>query len=248
MAQHDSLPRHTPTASPPVDLKMNLKIDLEQAKINEHGQDLAAQIGPPGAASTDPFALAAAWLEEAKKSEINDPNAMALATVDPDGMPNVRMVLLKEIAPANSQDDGRGAFVFYTNYESVKGREIEYAGKAALGFHWKSLRRQIRIRGHVLRVAADQADAYYASRPYVSRLGAWASKQSQPLESRAALAAAVMHAAVRHPISPPRPPHWGGYRVIPDEIEFWANGSFRLHDRWHRIWNGKNWDVSRLNP
>jgi pyridoxamine 5'-phosphate oxidase len=193
-------------------------------------------------AGDDPFALARAWLAEAEATEPNDPNAIALATVDADGMPNVRMVLLKEIEA--------DAFVFYTNYGSAKAREIEAAGKAAFVMHWKSLRRQVRVRGVTSREEGPQADAYYASRSLKSRLGAWASRQSQPLESRAALVAEVARMTARHGLNPPRPAFWGGIRIRPVEIEFWADGDFRLHDRfrWTREGFGEPWIVRRLNP
>ena len=190
----------------------------------------------------DPFALARRWLEEAEKTEANDPNAIALATVDADGLPNVRMVLLKEI-----EDD---AFVFYTNYESVKAAEIEGAGKAAFVMHWKSLRRQVRVRGTVTREDGPKADEYYASRSLKSRLGAWASHKSQPLASRAALVTEVAKVTARHGTDPKRPPFWGGYRIRPNEIEFWADGAFRLHDRfrWQKKSGQREWTVTRLNP
>lgn len=193
-------------------------------------------------AGEDPFAIARRWLAEAEASEVNDPNAIALATVDADGLPNVRMVLLKEI-----EDD---AFVFYTNYESAKAAEIEGAGKAAFVLHWKSLRRQIRVRGVVSREEGPQADAYYASRSLKSRLGAWASKQSQPLSSRTALMAEVAKVTAAQGPSPKRPPFWGGYRIRPVEIEFWADGAFRLHDRfrWRRKNLDEGWEILRLNP
>lgn len=191
-------------------------------------------------AGADPFALARAWLAEAEKSEPNDPNAMALATVDADGLPNTRMVLLKEIED--------GAFVFYTNYQSTKAVEIEQSGKAAFVLHWKSLRRQIRVRGTVSREEGPQADAYYASRGVQSRLGAWASKQSRPLGSRAALIAEVAKITATKGLNPPRPPFWGGYRITPVEIEFWADGAHRLHDRFRWTRSGEGWDVTRLNP
>lgn len=193
-------------------------------------------------AGDDPFAIARAWLAEAEPREPNDPNAIALATVDAKGLPNVRMVLLKEI-----EADG---FVFYTNYESAKAREIAEAGKAAFVLHWKSLRRQVRVRGLTEREDGPQADAYYASRSLKSRLGAWASRQSQPLESRAALLAEVAKATARHGLNPPRPPFWGGIRIRPVEIEFWADGDFRLHDRfrWSRETTAAPWIVRRLNP
>jgi pyridoxamine 5'-phosphate oxidase len=193
-------------------------------------------------AGDDPFALARAWLAEAEASEPNDPNAIALATVDASGMPNVRMVLLKEIED--------GGFVFYTNFESRKAEEIEGAGRAAFVAHWKSLRRQLRARGPVARVEGPQADAYFASRSLQSRLGAWASRQSRPLPSRTALLAEVAKITARFGTSPPRPPFWGGYRLVPLEIEFWADGPFRLHDRfrWSRPDPASAWNVARLNP
>ena len=183
-------------------------------------------------AGDDPFAIARAWLAEAERTEPNDPNAIALATVDAAGLPDCRMVLLKEIEGAGAD----GAFVFYTNYESAKGTEIEATGVAAFVMHWKSLRRQIRVRGLVSRVEAEQADSYYNSRALQARIGAWASRQSRPLESRAALMAEVARQGINHGLSPRRPPHWGGYRIRPVEIEFWADGAFRLHDRfrWSR--------------
>ncbi|MCR8547194.1 pyridoxamine 5'-phosphate oxidase [Salipiger sp. P9] len=193
-------------------------------------------------AGDDPFALARSWLAEAEKSEPNDPNAIALATADADGLPNVRMVLLKEIEDA--------AFVFYTNYGSAKGQEIAATGKAAFVMHWKSLRRQIRVRGPVTREEGPQADAYYASRSLKSRLGAWASEQSRPLASRAALMAEVAKVTATQGPMPKRPPFWGGFRITPVEIEFWADGAFRLHDRfvWRRRNPADDWNITRLNP
>jgi len=193
-------------------------------------------------AGDDPFVIAQSWLDEAEKTEINDPNAIALSTVDPDGLPNVRMVLLKEIEPA--------AFVFYTNYDSAKGREIEASGKAAFVMHWKSLRRQVRVRGLVEREEGPRADAYFASRSLKSRLGAWASQQSRPLSSRAALVAKVAQVTAEHGVAPRRPPFWGGFRITPLEIEFWADGAFRLHDRfrWRRATPRDAWEIQRLNP
>jgi pyridoxamine 5'-phosphate oxidase len=176
------------------------------------------------AQASEPFELFTAWLKDAAAREPNDPEAMALATVDPDGLPNVRMVLLKGAGP-----DG---FVFYTNYESAKGRELLASGKAALCFHWKSLRRQVRVRGPVTQVSVDEADAYYASRPRGSRIGAWASQQSRALESRFALEKAVAAYTARYAIGDiPRPSHWSGFRLAPVEIEFWHDRPFRLHDR-----------------
>lgn len=193
-------------------------------------------------AGDDPFHIARRWMTEAEATEINDPNAIALATVDGQGMPNVRMVLLKDI-----EDDG---FVFYTNYQSRKASEIEGAGKAAFVLHWKSQRRQIRVRGVTEREDGPQADDYYASRSLKSRLGAWASKQSQPLSSREALMAEVAKVTLVHGTNPARPPFWGGIRIRPLEIEFWADGAFRLHDRfrWTRENLSSAWQIQRLNP
>ncbi|MEL0435594.1 pyridoxamine 5'-phosphate oxidase [Phycobacter sp. K97] len=193
-------------------------------------------------AGENPFEIAQSWLSEAEETELNDPNAIALSTVDPDGMPNARMVLLKEIE--------KDAFVFFTNYESAKGREIEQSGKAAFVMHWKSLRRQIRVRGHVTREDGPQADAYFKSRSLKSRLGAWASKQSRPLSGRASLMAEVAKITALKGPDPERPPFWGGFRIVPTEIEFWADGAFRLHDRfvWRRESPQDSWRVERLNP
>jgi len=193
-------------------------------------------------AGDDPFAIARSWLAEATSSEVNDPNAIALSTVDQDGLPNARMVLLKDIEDS--------AFVFYTNYESAKARELDTAGKAAFVMHWKSLRRQIRVRGLVSKEEGPQADAYYESRSLKSRLGAWASQQSRPLSGRKALMAEVAKVTALHGVTPKRPPFWGGYRISPLEIEFWADGAYRLHDRfvWRRSTIGNAWDITRLNP
>lgn len=193
-------------------------------------------------AGDNPFALARDWLAEAEAAEINDPNAIALATVDDSGLPNARMVLLKEIED--------GGFVFYTNYGSAKGQEIAASGKAAFVLHWKSLRRQIRVRGITEREEGPQADEYYASRSLKSRLGAWASDQSRPLSSRSALMAEVAKITATKGPNPPRPPFWGGIRILPLEIEFWADGMFRLHDRfvWRRATIHDAWKIERLNP
>ncbi|MEQ9247186.1 MAG: pyridoxamine 5'-phosphate oxidase [Nitratireductor sp.] len=190
----------------------------------------------------EPFRLFAEWLEDATKSEPNDPNALALATVDPDGMPNVRMVLLKGF-------DERG-FVFYTNFESAKGQEVLSAKKAAMCFHWKSLRRQVRIRGPVEVVSDAEADEYYAARPRGSRIGAWASKQSRPLESRFALEKAVAEYTAKFAIGTiPRPSHWSGFRIVPQTIEFWHDRPFRLHDRVVFTRDEKGgWQTERLYP
>ena len=199
-------------------------------------------------AGDDPFKMAQAWLKEAEASEPNDPNAIALSTVDSEGMPNARMVLLKDI---EAPGDITGAFVFYTNYDSAKGTEIAATGKAAFGMHWKSLHRQIRVRGITEREDGPLADAYYDSRSLKSRLGAWASKQSRPLASRTALMAEVARVTGSHGPVPKRPPHWGGIRILPLEIEFWADGAFRLHDRfrWTRTASDSStWKIMRLNP
>lgn len=190
----------------------------------------------------DPIEIIRAWMRDAEEAEINDPNAIALSTVDADGLPNARMVLLKDV-----EDD---AFVFYTNYESAKAGELDSAGKAAFVMHWKSLRRQVRVRGLVSREDGPQADEYYASRSLKSRLGAWASQQSRPLSSRTALMAEVAKVTATHGTAPKRPPFWGGFRITPVEIELWADGAFRLHDRfvWRRPNPASAWEISRLNP
>ncbi|PRD45695.1 pyridoxamine 5'-phosphate oxidase [Phyllobacterium phragmitis] len=193
--------------------------------------------------ASEPFQLFAEWLSDATKSEPNDPNALALATVDENGMPNVRMVLLK--------DFDESGFVFYTNYESQKGREILASQKAAMCFHWKSLRRQVRIRGPVEQVSDAEADIYYASRPRGSRIGAWASKQSRPLEGRFALEKAVAEYSARYAIGDiPRPSYWSGFRIRPVSIEFWHDRPFRLHDRviFTRAAPEGDWEKARLYP
>ncbi len=191
----------------------------------------------------EPLALFTAWYEDARKAEPNDPEAMALATVDADGLPNVRMVLLKGFDP-------RG-FVFYSNDGSQKGREIAGQAKAALVFHWKSLRRQVRLRGTVEPVSAAEADAYFASRPRSSQIGAWASKQSRPLENRLAFETAIAMQAAKFGVSTvPRPPFWIGYRVVPTVMEFWHDRPFRLHDRieFRRAGPAAAWVKTRLYP
>jgi pyridoxamine 5'-phosphate oxidase len=191
----------------------------------------------------EPLSLFHEWFDEAKLTEPNDPDAMSLATVDRDGMPNVRMVLLKDY-------DGRG-FVFYTNLESQKGSEILQNPKAACCFHWKSLCRQIRLRGPVEQVEAAEADRYFATRPRDSRIGAWASKQSRQLESRFALEKSVAKYAARYAIGEvPRPPHWSGFRIVPLMIEFWQDRPFRLHDRlvFTRADRKQPWSSTRLYP
>ena len=193
-------------------------------------------------AGDDPFVIAQSWLAAAEGTEINDPNAIALATADADGLPNVRMVLLKDITS--------DAFIFYTNYDGKKGQEIAASGKAAFVWHAKSLARQIRVRGTVARVDAATSDAYYASRSLQSRLGAWASQQSRPLQSRASLMADVAKVTAMRGPNPPRPAHWGGFAITPLEIEFWADGAFRLHDRfqWIRGNVKESWTILRLYP
>lgn len=194
-------------------------------------------------AEAEPFSMFEALLAEATKSEPNDPTAMALATVDADGMPNLRMVLMKDF-------DQRG-FVFYTNRQSAKGRELDGSWRASANFHWKSLRRQVRLRGNVEEVTSAESDAYFASRPRDSRIGAWASQQSQPLESRFALEKAVARVAARYPFGDvPRPPHWIGYRIKPVYFEFWTDKPFRLHERlvFTRSSPAGDWQKTRLYP
>ena len=194
-------------------------------------------------AADDPFALFAAWLKDATASEPRDPTAMTLATVDTDGAPNARMVLLKGL-------DERG-FVFYTNKESQKGRELDIRPVAALVFHWKSLNRQIRVRGSVEHVTDAEADTYFASRPKGAQVGAWASQQSRALESRLAFEKAVALYAAKYALaSVPRPPYWSGYRILPVAMEFWQDRPFRLHDRvvFTRASLDAPWGKTRLYP
>ena len=189
----------------------------------------------------EPFSLFGTWLKEAEASEPNDPNALALATVDSDGLPNVRMVLLKSF-----DMDG---FVFFTNYESRKGQELLGQKKAAMVFHWKSLRRQVRVRGPVEPVSDAEADAYFETRARGSRIGAWASRQSRPLESRFALEKAVGEYTMKFGIGHiPRPAHWSGFRLRPVSIEFWADRPFRLHDRVEFTRAGDGWEKVRMYP
>ena len=190
---------------------------------------------------SDPFDLFRAWFAEAERSEPNDPNAMALATATPDGSPSARMVLLKEW-------DSRG-FVFYTNKESRKGGELNANPRAALLFHWKSLRRQVRIEGAVEDVSDAEADAYYASRARLSRIGAWASEQSRPLPGRGALLMRVAKDEATYLGDDiPRPPFWSGYRVVPARFEFWQDMPFRLHDRAVYQRTPTGWDTMKLYP
>lgn len=191
----------------------------------------------------EPLRLWQAWFDEAVKAEPRDPTAMSLATVDPHGMPDVRTVLLKGV-------DDRG-FVFYTNTESTKGRELAVNPKAALLFYWKSLNRQIRVRGPVERVTPEEADAYFATRPKGAQIGAWASQQSRPLESRLAFEKAVAVYATKYALGAvPRPPHWSGYRIVPISMEFWHDRPFRLHDRveFRREALGQPWTKVRMYP
>ena len=180
------------------------------------------------------------WFEEACASKLNEPNAMVIATVGLDGRPSSRVVLLKSF-------DAQG-FVFFTNYESRKGRELTHQPFAALQFHWVELERVVRIEGRVEKAGADESDAYYASRPLDSRLGAWASPQSQVIAGRSVLVAAAAKAAVVHGLNPPRPPHWGGYRLVPDRWEFWQGRKSRLHDRLRYRLDGGAWVRERLAP
>jgi pyridoxamine 5'-phosphate oxidase len=192
---------------------------------------------------TDPFKLFGEWFEDAKKSEPNDPNAMALSTVDEEGLPNVRMVLMKDF-------DTTG-FVFYTNFESQKGQEILATGKAAVVFHWKSLRRQVRVRGLTEPVTDAEADAYFKSRPRDSRIGAWASAQSRPITKTLEFETAIAMNTARFGIGDiPRPPHWSGLRIKPLSIEFWHDRPFRLHDRvvFRRENPNGSWSKARLYP
>jgi pyridoxamine 5'-phosphate oxidase len=198
--------------------------------------------------ATDPFQVFEAWFADARQSEINDPNAMALATAGPGGLPNVRMVLLKGLDEHGHA--GRG-FVFYTNTASAKGQELAANPQAALLFHWKSLRRQVRIRGPIAAVTPAEADAYYATRPRGSRIGAWASTQSQPLDARSTLEASVARYERQFGDGDiPRPPHWSGYRLTPLEIELWHDQPYRLHDRlvFRRNRPDETWTSARLYP
>ena len=191
-------------------------------------------------AGTNPFNLFQSWFDEAVAAEINDPDAIALASVNADGMPSVRMVLLRQWS-----EDG---FLFFTNYESRKARELLATGKVAFCMHWKSLRKQIRVTGQVRKASTLQSDTYFGSRGRGSQIGAWASDQSRPLPSREALMAKVDEFDKKFPDSVQRPPHWGGFCLVPDEIEFWADGEHRLHDRFRFTRGSDGWDILRLNP
>jgi pyridoxamine 5'-phosphate oxidase len=191
-------------------------------------------------AGTDPFVLFQTWFDEAVTAEINDPDAIALASVNADGMPSVRMVLLRQWS-----EDG---FLFFTNYQSRKSSELLATGKAAFCMHWKSLRKQVRVTGKVGKATATQSDAYFNSRGRGSQIGAWASAQSQPLGSRAELMAQVEAHDKKFLDAVTRPPHWGGFCLVPEEIEFWADGEHRLHDRFRFTRADSGWDIQRLNP
>ena len=191
-------------------------------------------------AGTDPFVLFQTWFDEAVTAEINDPDAIALASVNADGMPSVRMVLLRQWS--------KDGFLFFTNYQSRKSGELLATGKAAFCMHWKSLRKQVRVTGQVGKATAAQSDAYFNSRGRGSQIGAWASAQSQPLGSRAELMAQVKAHDKKFPDAVTRPPHWGGFCLVPKEIEFWADGEHRLHDRFRFTRADSGWDIQRLNP
>ncbi|HEX2559073.1 pyridoxamine 5'-phosphate oxidase [Phenylobacterium sp.] len=208
---------------------------------DDYVRQVASAEPPPPMAEEDPFALFATWLREAVEREPNDANAMALATVDPDGLPDVRMVLLKDVDPAG--------FVFYTNVESAKGRQMAAHAKAALLFHWKSLRRQVRVRGTVSSVTPQEADEYWTTRARPAQLGAWASDQSRALPERGAFEKRIAQMGMKFGLGKvPRPPHWSGFRVAPVSFEFWRDRPFRLHDRLVFEKSGAGWTTQRLYP
>lgn len=208
---------------------------------DDYVRQVSAAAPPPLLAETDPIALFGEWLKEAGQSEPNDGNAMTLATVDETGMPDARMVLLKGVDAAG--------FVFYTNLESAKGRQLAANPKAALLFHWKSLRRQVRVRGTVTPTTPEEADGYFATRARPAQIGAWASAQSRPLPDRLALEKKIAEIGLKFGIGKvSRPPHWSGFRLAPESIEFWRDRPFRLHERlvFHKAAGG--WTTERLFP